>query len=107
MRERQLFFRNYELLRYKEQFKFDPDKKVSQRSITDKQLQDIETNVEKNIVAIRNFVEGPDESGLKAQERQRKFCTFILKLNEKHALRTWKEKTWGLGGDPRLALMMI
>jgi len=22
-------------------------------------------------------------------------------------LRTWKEKIWGLGGDPRLALMMM
>lgn len=22
-------------------------------------------------------------------------------------MRTWKEKTWGLGGDPRLALMMM
>ena len=30
-----------------------------------------------------------------------------MRLHEKTALRTWKAATWGLGGDPRLALLLV
>lgn len=60
----------------------------------------------KKILDIRNVAEEPDDAENRAREKQIKFFNFILHLTEKHALRTWKEKVWGVGGDPRLALMM-
>ena len=47
------------------------------------------------------------ESNNNGQEKQKKFLNFILHLSERSAVRRWREQTFGVGADPRLALLYM
>lgn len=47
-----------------------------------------------------------DEEALKERDLMIKFSKFIFHIHEKMAFRSWKQKTFGLGGDPRLGLLL-
>ena len=47
-----------------------------------------------------------DVEALKARDLMVKFTKFIIHIHEKMAFRSWKQKTFGLGGDPRLGLIL-
>ena len=40
-------------------------------------------------------------------KKQAKFLNFILHLSERAAMRRWKEQTFGVGADPRVALALM
>ncbi len=44
---------------------------------------------------------------VRKKQRQLQFFRFILMINEKAAFRKWKEVVKGVGGDPRVAIMLM
>lgn len=106
-KDKHLFFHKYDRMRIKEIFDYNPDTKMQNRAVTDEGLDKIKEKVVSTLLNIRSGCEDLDEEALKAIEKQKKFCNFILHLHEKTTLRRWKEQVFGIGADPRLALMMI
>lgn len=54
---------------------------------------------------VRIGVDDSEEAQV-ARQKKIKFLGFIINLHIKTGLRRWKEQVFGMGGDPRLAILL-
>lgn len=71
-------------------------------------LAKIKTDVHLEIIEIRrdNEDDGTNEKTYN-HEQLMKFCNYIVNCKAKAALRQWKAQVFGLGGDPRMGLLLV
>lgn len=81
---------------------------IKHKLLSDAGYFPIKNNIRSYVLSIRYGTNiKPDEEAIKAAEKKKKFLRFILNLSSKQAFRKWKTEVFGLGGDPRLALLLI
>lgn len=93
-------------MRIQQKFKYDKAVKIENRTIGDNGLTQIKGKVQTNIKYIRLNKDVIDPNAEAIIAKQKKFMNFILHLNEKNALRHWRQQVFGLGADPRYKVLM-
>lgn len=77
------------------------------RIVDEMTLNEIKSSV---VTRLSKIGELEDETAAKESDavlKKKKFLNFILNLSSKKALRRWKEQVFGIGGDPRLGVLLI
>ncbi len=68
-------------------------------------ITQIKEQVTSRILRVRSGVDDSLQAKL-ALKKKTKFLGFIINLHIKTGFRRWKEQVFGMGGDPRLALLL-
>lgn len=99
-------FGSVERLRFNEMYYSKDRRPKKHRILEDAAYEPIKSLVKTKVIELR---QGEKESNaeIASKNKKIKFLNFIINLHQKNAFRTWREKVFGTGGDPRLALLLM